>query len=526
MPEEEKTENPVLNAEHWKIIYEHSPLGIELYDDEGRLIDANPACLEIFGVRDVSEVSGFNLFSDPNLSEEHLDELRRGGTVKQEIAFDFDKVREHNLYRTTKEGTIYLDMAITPLRPQEMQANIGYIVHVRDITLRRNAEAMLLEQKRFVEEVIEKSAVAAFVLDRDHKVVLWNRACEELTGVPAERMIGTSDHWKPFYPEERLTLADIILDNRQELVLHLYTKSSPSTLIPDGIRGEGWYGNLNGKDRYIAFDAAPLRDTQNRLVGAIETLHDLTDARRTEEDLERRTQELVRSNEELENFAHTASHDLKAPLLSISGFADVLEEKYGDRLDEKGRSFLSRIIEGTTRMEHLITDLLTYARVTSRARPFASISCDAVLKEALSNLKASIDENYATVMIGELPTVHGDRTQLVQLFQNLIDNAIKYRSGASPEIRIAAAAGEGPGPGREWLFSVTDNGIGIDRRYFPEIFKLFQRIPSEKKNLPGTGIGLAICEKIVARHGGRIWVESEPGRGATFSFTLRSGEII
>ena len=298
---------------------------------------------------------------------------------------------------------------------------------------------MLLEQKKFSEQVIDKSAVAVFVLAHDHTVVLWNRACEELTGVRAAEMIGTSNQWRPFYEEQRPTLADIILENKHETVSLLYAKSGRSTLIPDGIHGEGWYANLNGKNRYIVFDAAPLYDTKSCLIGAIETLHDMTDFRRTEEDLERRTQELVRSNAELEHFAHIASHDLKEPLFTIAGFAEVLQDKYEDRLDDKGRSYLSRIVEGTLRMERLINDLLAYARVTSQASPFEPVACAAVLDEVLSNLKAAIDESNATITVDDLPTVMGDKTQLVQLFQNLIGNAIKYRRDASPVIRISAA---------------------------------------------------------------------------------------
>ncbi len=319
-------------------------------------------------------IKKFRLFDDPNLSEQHKSVLRSGGTIKQEISFDFAKVREYNLYPTAKQGTIYLDLVITPFLSPGATTNSGYIVYVRDITLRRNAEAMLLEQKKFCEQVIDKSAVAAFVLAHDHTVVLWNRACEELTGVRAAEMIGTGNHWRPFYEQQRPTLADIILDDKHETVSLHYAKSGRSTLIPDGIHSEGWYANLNGKNRYIVFDAAPLYDTKNSLIGAIETLHDMTDFRRTEEDLERKTQELMRSNAELEHFAHIASHDLKAPLLSIGGFADVLQDKYADRLDDKGRSFLSRIVEGTLRMERLISDLLAYARVTSQARPFERVA--------------------------------------------------------------------------------------------------------------------------------------------------------
>ena len=288
MSERKITNNPNNREEQWRVIYENSPLGIELYDVKGGLIDANRACLDIFGIDDVSAVNGFMLFDDPNLSEQHKKDLREGKPVKQEIFFDFDKVKKDSLYPTSKQGTINLDLSISPLVSSDTGANSGYIVYVSDITLRKNAEAMLLEQKRFAEKVIDSSAVATFVLARDHKVVLWNGACEELTGAGASEMIGSGDHWRPFYDHRRPTPADLIIDKKHETLPALYEKSNRSALVPDGIHAEGWYSNLNGKDRYIVFDAAPIYDSKNQLIVAIETLQDMTDYKRAEEDLDGR----------------------------------------------------------------------------------------------------------------------------------------------------------------------------------------------------------------------------------------------
>lgn len=536
--------NPEVSMQQFRAIFESSPVGIEIYDAEGGLVEANAACMEIFGVDDLSAVKGFRLFEDPNLTEEHKQDLREGRPVQQEIVFDFEKVRKHNLYPTSKNGTMHLELFISPLTSNGGGAVSGYVAHVRDITKRRRAEEMLLDRKRFAENVIDNSAVATFVLDPDHEVVLWNKACEELTGVPAAEMIGTSGHWRPFYEKQRPTLADIVIDKNHCSLGDLYGKFTRSELVPDGIHGEGWYPNLNGKDRYIVFDAAPIYDAKGRLIVAIETLQDMTEFKRTGEELEKKTRELTRSNAELERFAHAASHDLKEPLFSIAGFAEVLEEKYGDRLDANGRKSLSRILEGTDRMRRLIEDLLAYARVTTQAKPLAPVDCVAVFEAAVSNLKSAIDESRATVTADGLPVVTGDETQLIQLFQNLISNAIKYRSAAPPEVRISARPLTGALEekyGRDldnrqagssetgnacqfrtkgWLFSVADNGIGIEPRHFEKIFQLFQRLNHEDGVHPGTGIGLALCDKIVERHCGRIWVESEPGKGSTFYFTI------
>jgi PAS domain S-box-containing protein len=528
-------DNREIGIEQFRAIYESSPVGIEIYDAQGGLVELNAVCREIFGIDDLSAVKGFRLFEDPNLDEGHKQDLREGRPVQQEVVFDFEKVRELNLYSTSKRGTIHLNLFISPLVSNGRAEVSGYVVHVRDITKRRHAEEMLLDRKRFAENVIDKSAVATFVLDPDHRVLLWNKACEELSGVRASEMIGTSDHWRPFYDRQRPTLADIVIDKKHDSLGTLYGKFRRSKLVPDGIHAEGWYPDLNGKDRYIVFDAAPIYDSKKRLIVAIETLQDMTEFKRTGEELEKKTRELTRSNAELERFAYAASHDLKEPLLSIGGFAEVLEEKYGDRLDAKGRKFLSYIMEGTDRMKRLIEDLLAYARVTTQARPLAPVDCVAVFEAAVSNLKSAIDESKARVTAAGLPVVSGDETQLIQLFQNLISNAINYRGAATPDIRVSARLLSGApkekdgekeagdregGAGKGWLFSVADNGIGIERRYFEKIFQLFQRLHPEDGPYPGTGIGLALCDKIVARHGGRIWVESEPGKGSTFFFTI------
>ncbi len=250
----------------------------------------------------------------------------------------------------------------------------------------------------------------------------------------------------------------------------------------------------------------------------------VAELKRAEEKLELKTAELERSNAELEHFAHVASHDLKEPLVSIGGFSELLLNKYADRLDAKGREYLSRIMNGTARMEALINDLLAYSRVTTKAKPFQPVACNAVLRAALANLKAAVEESKAVITFDELPIVTGDETQLTQLFQNLISNAIKYRSERPLRIHVSVKSISDPAvqsviqAGR--LFSISDTGIGIERAHFEKIFEIFQRLHADEKKYPGTGIGLAICKKIVERHGGRIWVESKPGEGSVFYFTL------
>ncbi len=253
-----------------------------------------------------------------------------------------------------------------------------------------------------------------------------------------------------------------------------------------------------------------------------------------------RTLELKRSNEELEQFAYVASHDLQEPLRMVTNYLQLLENRYKMQLEPKAQDFIAIAVDGAVRMHQLIGDLLTYSRVGTAAKPLVPTNANDVLKNALLNLKVALDETTARVTIDPLPNVMGDPVQLTQLFQNLIGNALKFRSEKVPEIQISAkpngASCPLPPPGAassaepqtpstgsstEWQFSLRDNGIGIPAKDFDRIFLIFQRLHTREK-YPGTGIGLALCKKIVERHGGRIWVESEPGQGTTFHFTLFS----
>jgi signal transduction histidine kinase len=231
-------------------------------------------------------------------------------------------------------------------------------------------------------------------------------------------------------------------------------------------------------------------------------------------DLAQRSQELTRSNAELEQLAYVASHDLQEPLRMVSSYMQLLEQQYMDRLDADAHEFIGFAVDGAKRMQTLIDDLLTYSRVGTRAKPLQPTDCTAVVAMALRSLRMATDESGAQVQCGPLPVVMGDAEQLSQLFQNLIANAIKFRGNQCPQIQLHAEP-----DGVFWHLSVQDNGIGIAPEYFERIFVMFQRLHSRSTH-PGTGIGLAICKKIVERHGGSIWVESTPGTGSTFRFTL------
>ena len=240
------------------------------------------------------------------------------------------------------------------------------------------------------------------------------------------------------------------------------------------------------------------------------------------EDLERRvtdrTTELKRSNEELEQFAYVASHDLQEPLRMVTNYLQLLRQRYQGKLDSNADEFIAFALDGAERMQALILGLLSYSRVGTQGKPFEPISGNQILERALANLQLALTESGATIEHDSLPVIHGDAVQLTQLFQNLISNAVKFRGPEPPKIQIRVER-----KGAEWLFTVRDNGIGIAPKDFERIFILFQRLHSRQK-YPGTGIGLSFCKKIVERHGGQIWLESEPGKGTAFFFTLPARE--
>ena len=260
---------------------------------------------------------------------------------------------------------------------------------------------------------------------------------------------------------------------------------------------------------------SPETSVGSRALGKIQGIvRDITERKMAEEKLNLKLEELARSNEELEQFAYVSSHDLQEPLRMITSYLQLLQRRYQGELDDKADKYIYYAVDGASRMQNLINDLLEFSRVTTRGREPEPTNCEFVLNQVSSNLEIYIKENKATVSHDPLPEVIADSTQLVQVFQNLIINGIKFHSEEAPKIHISAEKKES-----EWVFSVQDNGIGIDPQYSGKIFEVFKRL-HKKEEYPGTGIGLAICKKIVERHGGHIWVESELGKGSTFYFTL------
>ena len=286
----------------------------------------------------------------------------------------------------------------------------------------------------------------------------------------------------------------------------------------DSARFEKRYVRADGRVVWCEIAIALVRGADGAPQYEIAVFDDVTERKEAEAELREAHEELKRSNAELEQFAYVASHDLQEPLRMVSSYTQLLLRRYGERLDGDAREFTTYIVDGATRMKQLIEDLLAYSRIGTKGKEFKPVPLEAALRRAIVNLRAAIEESGAAVTYDALPVVQADDVQLAQLFQNLIGNALKFRSASVPRIHVSCVQKQ-----TEYEIVVADNGIGIEPQYFERIFMVFQRLHN-KAEYPGTGIGLAICKKVVERHGGRIWVESKPGEGSAFHFTLPKGE--
>lgn len=352
-------------------------------------------------------------------------------------------------------------------------------------------------------QLLESAPDAILIVDHDGRIVLLNCMAESMLGYERSELMG-----KPveiLMPER---FRNGHLPKRQAYFTDSHTRPMGSGL-------ELFAQHKLGHEIPVEISLSPLQTDSGKLVTAV--IRDITERQLARKALELHTLELERSNAELEQFAYVASHDLQEPLRMVASYAQLLGRRYRDKLDSDADEFIEYIVDGATRMQALINDLLTYSRIGTRGQEFTETDMNAVLNTALGNLQLAIEDNHAVITHDALPTVHGDASQLVQLLQNLIGNALKFHGDAPPVIHIGAQASE-----HEIVFSVADQGIGIEPQYIERIFLLFQRLHG-KKDYPGTGIGLAICKKIVERHHGKIWIKSEPGKGSTFYFSLPTG---
>jgi PAS domain S-box-containing protein len=482
------------SEERHRAVVDSAAAAIVASDSQGKILSWNKGAEAIFGYA-ASEISGrpLSLLMPEKYRAAHEAGLKRlAETGRSQVV---GKTLELEGLRKNGEAfPLELSLGFWRARGQ-----IFFTGVMRDVTARRRAEEGLkISEERFRLTVQNVKEYAIFMLDPEGRLANWNPGVERVYGYTAEEIVGR--HFSAFYPEEDLKAGKPAKELEVVAEQGRYEE-------------EGWRVRKDGTRFWANVIVTAVRDEKGRLLGFAKVTRDMTEKRRIEQKLLAQSEELARSNKDLEQFAYVASHDLQEPLRMVASYVQLLERRYRDKLNDDAVEFIRHAVEGVVRMKALINDLLTYSRAGAGREP-EPVDAGAALNEALANLQSAVAESGAEVKAGALPVVLVDPTQLVQLFQNLVGNALKFRGRERPRVEIGAVR-----RGAVWELSVKDNGIGIAAEHRERIFVIFQRLHA-RGEYPGTGIGLALCKRIVERHGGRLWLESEPGRGSTFFFTL------
>jgi PAS domain S-box-containing protein len=375
-------------------------------------------------------------------------------------------------------------------------------VRERTAALTAANEALRLSEEKF--RAVAETAKEAFIsVDQSGNIVFWNQGAERAFGAASETMLGEPlASIIPMY-------SDFLRGRAGDPVSDL------QAFMGSGIALHG--KRADGFEFPIEVSLSEWRTEEGRFLTAI--IRNITDRKTAEQALKRQAADLARSNGELEQFAYVASHDLQEPLRSMASYAQLLARRYEGKIDADADNFIHEIVDGATRLKRLIQELLEYGRIGSRCGQFTEVSLEVILGQTVANLRSAIESSRAQITFSNLPTVLADAPRIESLFQNLLDNAIKFRGKQAPKIHVFAERKAG-----KWQVAICDNGIGIEPQYNEKIFLVFQRLHG-RTEFEGTGIGLAICKKIVERHGGKIWVESKPGEGSTFLFTLEGPQL-
>lgn len=489
--ERRKAQEELLQSEKkYRALVDEVNDGIFAVDDKGVITFANSALARIHGLQDPEELLGRNFmeFLPAGLRAEMENELR--STAE---SGDVPEARELPIVRGDGR-TALIEVRPAPVMDGGRVTGVRGVV--RDITGRKEAEERLRQSEKTLQKVLDSLPCGVVIVGRDKKVRYLNQVALALTGHESEEQVVGKLCNEVFCPAEKDECPIIDLgqeiDNAERVLLTADGREIPvlKSVVPV---------ELNGEEVLL------------------ETLIDITERREAEERLQKYADELRRSNGELEHFAYIASHDLQEPLRKIAGFTELLAKRYTGKLGPDADRFVAHVVDSTSRMRALINDLLSYSRITTRGKELSPVDLNPVLERVLSDMELAIKESGASVVSDTLPTVAADESQMGQVFQNLISNALKFRGAEQPMVRISAGRRDG-----DWVLSVRDNGMGFEPEYSERVFLMFQRLHA-RTEYPGTGIGLALCKKIIERHGGRIWVEPEPGKGSTFHFTIPAG---
>ncbi|OGW38215.1 MAG: hypothetical protein A2010_18110 [Nitrospirae bacterium GWD2_57_9] len=478
--------------------------GLVVADLEGRLFRWNPAAVAMHGF--TSEAEGrrllpeFTALFELSTEQEGVLPLERwplARVLAGETLHDW----EVRIRRPATGWQRVFSYGGTLARDGEGRPLLAVII-VSDVTERKRRDEEFRKLSRQNELILENAGEGIFGLDLEGKVTFVNAVAAHLLGYAPEELQGSHSHttWHSRRPDG---------SDYPSKDCPIYAAYNEGTIHS----GEEFFWRKDGTGFFVDFTSRPLYE-QDRISGAVVVYRDITARKQAEEELRLVLADLERSNRELEQFAYVASHDLQEPLRMVASYVQLLERKYRGQLDEKADRYIFFAVDGVQRMQKLIDGLLAYSRV-ARGAKFTMINAGEALGEAILNLSVAIRESRAVITRDQLPEVTADETQLSQVFQNLIANAIKFgKPGIQPVIHVSAQRAAA-----EWVFSVRDNGIGIEPQYHGKIFQIFQRLHT-REQYPGTGIGLSLCKRIVERHGGRIWVDSTPGIGTAFFFTI------
>jgi PAS domain S-box-containing protein len=464
---------------------ENAAVALHRVAEDGTILWANRAELNLLGYSHAEYVGRSIL--DFHVSEPViLDMLRR---LKRN-----EELRDYESRLRCKDGSIR-HVAIS----SSVYRENGRFVHTRCVTRDITQEKAVTELRERLAAIVESSDDAIISKDLNGIIQSWNRGAERIFGYKAEEIVGK--HISTLAAPDCVDEIPNILERiaRGQRIDHYETKRITKT------------GNILN----ISLTISPVRDASGTIIGASKVARDVTDRARQEEGLREANDALTRSNADLQQFAYSASHDLQEPLRMVATYSEMLRKYFSGQLGPSGDEYIGYTLQGALRMEQLLKDLRAYTQAATAGTELTQdIDAGAVLDKALANLEAAIKDSGASISRAALPFVRMHEFQLQQVFQNLIGNAIRYRGSDPPRIHVTVQQ-----RGAEWLFSVQDNGIGIEPEYKEQIFALFKRLHTATE-YPGTGMGLAICQRIVERGGGRIWVDSERGRGATFFFTV------
>jgi PAS domain S-box-containing protein len=452
--------------------------------------------------------AGFNPVSERYAGVTHAQ--IQGKTPEEAFGEAFGSTLRQNYERCLQAGTsityeellefeshrIWTLTTLVPLR-DEQDRIYRIIGTATDISDRKRTEEALRESEQRLQSMLDYSTALIYMKDPQGRYMMINRSYEILFHLNRNEVKGKTD--QDIFPKE---IADAFQANDREAIAAGVALEKEEVAPHD-----------DGPHTYLSIKF-PLFDAGGAIYAVCGMSTDISDRKQAEVSLQNQKQDLARSNGELQQFAYVASHDLQEPLRMITSYLELLERRYKGRLDAKADKFIAYAVDGATRMQTLINDLLSYSRVGTQEKGWESVACEKIVQNVLIDLQVTIAQSNAVITYAPLPQVNADPSQLTQLFQNLLSNAIKFRREEPLHIHIEVKR-----TNDKWLFSVRDNGMGIDTQYMDRIFIIFQRLHS-RTEYPGTGIGLAVCKKIVERHEGRLWVESQLGQGSTFFFTL------